>query len=124
MKMVISVPVIPPSFNNSWAGMHWTKRAKLAKLWHWMVAAEVKAKNVQKFTGGMFPVNVHCQVFHKGKRRRDNSNEMLSIKLAEDSLVAAGVIPDDNPDYVGHVGIIPSVYGCNSEYTEINITWD
>jgi hypothetical protein len=97
----IFIPLIPPSLNSVYAGIHWTKRKKLADDMHKLT--HVAAKHLEPFTG---PVELKLRArLGKGKRAYDCSNYALGFKLAEDAIVRAGVLRGDESDKVVRVVI-------------------
>lgn len=100
-SVTIFIPLIPPSLNSVYAGIHWRKRKKLADDMH--RATHAAAQGVEHFTG---PVELRLQArLGKGKRAYDCSNYALGFKMAEDAIVRAGVLRGDESDKVVRVVI-------------------
>jgi len=89
----VLIPWLGPTLNNIWAGVHWSKRKKIADEGH---TACLVARNIPKFTGA---VHLEFQPMTK-TRRLDCTNYAVSIKCIEDALVRMGVIRQDGPDDV------------------------
>lgn len=99
--MRLFVEFLGPSTNTIYSGMHWSKRKKAKDDACAATLAAVRAADIQA---------VQCRVdlvfrprLGKGVRRRDTSNNSMSAKLIEDSLVKAGVLIDDTEQYVRRV---------------------
>ena len=101
--LVLNIPLLCPSLNQWYAGVHWRKRKATADLWHkavWILCVEGAIKPITKF-----PVIISTQTWYKpyrdeNKFKRDASNCFPANKLAEDGLVKAGILPDDTTEYV------------------------
>lgn len=99
------MPIMPPSTNDIYSGIHWSKRKKWADSVHTLV------KNM---TMGVTPFTVPVEivirpVIGKGCKARDTSNYSYALKLIEDGLVASGIIAGDESDKVYDVHILKSV---------------
>lgn len=105
------LPFALPSRNDD-EHAHWATRRRNHRAVYDAVAWHVKAAN---FRAPMCPVAITYTVFCKRKRDAGNINE----KAATDALVAAGVLPDDNLDYVQSVKLA-AVIG-TPERTEVLI---
>ena len=100
----IFVPIMPPSTNSIYAGVHWSKRKREADRVHGYVALLVTEKALKPFTQA-----VHISMrpsLGKGARSRDVSNYSYAYKLIEDALVHAGVILGDESDNVRSMTIL------------------
>ena len=92
------VPLMPPSTNSIYAGVHWAKRKKEADRVHGHVALVASEARIKPFAG---PVHISMTPsLGKGARSRDVSNYSYAYKLIEDALVHAGVIAGDEADKV------------------------
>lgn len=95
--MVIELPFIPASLNELF-GMHyrtranWTRERKEEVAW---LCKQIK-KKVYKF-----PVDVNILIISGNKHKKDAAN--YSCKAEIDGLVLAGILPDDNSDYIRRV---------------------
>jgi len=87
-----------PSINQIYAGMHWGKRKALADEKHWLIKAQILSK-VKSFKPPLFKkAFVSYEIYFKSNIRRDWDN--LFLKLYNDGLVQAGVIPDDDSEHL------------------------
>jgi len=98
VKLVIPIPE-KISLNKIYAGIHYRVRNAQKDDYHFAVMS-VNPPPYQ----GKFPVQVHYHFCLQGKPL-DISNYSYMTKLIEDSLVACGVLPDDNPKYVRSITI-------------------
>lgn len=96
----VEVAGLPPSLNAMYAGMHWSKRNKMAEEWHGLFRAAFLDAGLPKPLSGPVSMNV-TQFF--ARQMRDCDNAVVSAKLCGDSLVAHGYLPDDSPKWVTHV---------------------
>jgi len=83
------------STNKNYAGQHWSKRHKKAKEIQelvWGLCKEQSLKPVKNY-----PVDIVVTAYYKSKVLRDSGN--VDTKLI-DGLVLAGVIEDDNVNFV------------------------
>lgn len=86
------------STNAIYSGLHWSKRKKLADLYHWSLA-QFKNQAVKEY-----PVDINYIFTFKGKPL-DTTNCTYMAKMLEDGLVKNGVIGNDSPEYVAFTGI-------------------
>jgi len=108
----ISIPLVAPTLNDWYGGRHWRHRNIVARTWHKAVWVEVKNNRIGPIGKKHFPVMITTRTtFPLRARKRDTSNCFSANKLAEDALVAAKVLPDDTPKYVGVHIVLPSIYG-------------
>jgi hypothetical protein len=86
------------STNKIYAGQHWTKRKKLADLYHnsLLPFRKLKAKD--------YPVNINY-IFTFKSKPLDTTNCSYMVKLIEDGLVKNEILIDDSPEYVSFTGI-------------------
>lgn len=83
---------------------------------HWRVAAQFTADWREAFrlmANGCAPLawcNITVQYIHGTNRKMDVGAEALAVKAAIDGIVAAGVLPDDNPAYVRSARYLAPVY--------------
>jgi hypothetical protein len=99
VKFTIEIPE-KISLNQIYAGVHWRKRQEWAEDMHWAVVAA----NLPPY-GGPFPIDCRYRFKFHGKQL-DSSNASFLMKLVEDGLVHAGVLPDDNRQYVRWVSVL------------------
>lgn len=109
------------SWNNYYAGAHWTKRRKEAERVHWLVRSAIVDYVTQyapppqiKFTE---PVEIAVIARYKTKPV-DVDNVM--VKLYIDGLRAAGVIADDDPAHVWALHVFSEKYTRNEVVIKIN----
>ena len=96
--ITLFIPIMPPSTNSIYAGVHWTKRKREADRVHQYVAHVASEMGLKPFSRA-----VHISMtpsLGKGARARDCSNYSHAAKLIEDGLVGAGVIQGDEADKV------------------------
>jgi len=87
------------------AAMDWRKRKTMAQFYHDYFLKFIKEQAVPiKFTErmvGEYGLSISCDIYEvKQFPIPDVSNMWLLEKFFEDALVLAGIIPDDNPNYV------------------------
>lgn len=100
---VINIPIPEKvTANKIYSGMHWTKRAKLATLYHNYFLGEKPYK-------GEYPIKITYHFIFKS-RALDTTNCFFMAKLLEDGLVQNKVIPDDH-HWIVHKTIITSRKG-------------
>lgn len=117
MQFILPLPQ-KISSNSVYAGMHWTKRQKLANDFHLAVLTSIKQQKISPCRE--FPVKVKYE-YHLAGRMPDISNLGLMTKLVEDGLVRAGIFPDDSYKYIQEI-IIGGIKIKNPEpYIKIEI---
>jgi hypothetical protein len=99
------------SGNSIYAGMHWSKRKKLADLYHTYMMPY--RKNIVKD----YPVDI-SYIFTFKSKPLDTSNCFLMLKFLEDGMVKNGIITNDSPEYVQST----TVYSQKGERDEVEIT--
>jgi hypothetical protein len=87
------------SLNRIYAGVHFRERSRHKDMYYMAVLASRPEQYV-----GDFPVAVHYHFKVRGSRL-DISNHAYMLKMLEDSLVACGVLPGDEQQYVGRITI-------------------
>jgi len=87
------------SSNKIYSGMHWTKRKKLADLYHYSLL-EFK----DKFEIEEYPVCINFIFYFKG-RLLDVDNCFFMAKLIIDGLRGINLITDDTPKYINEISI-------------------
>ena len=93
----ISIDSLPPSLNQWYSGVHWSKRTKTKEEWSWkFLAATKEAKLPDKIAHIQ---TVHVTQFCKGIVR-DADNAVVAAKLFGDFLKAQGIIEDDGPKFI------------------------
>jgi Holliday junction resolvase RusA-like endonuclease len=115
----IEIPLTAPSLNKWYAGVHWRTRQKTAKQWHETVhilCLENKLKPITEY-----PVILETQSYFKDKRKRDSSNYSTANKLCEDGLVKAGILKDDNGDYVAGNFTYTPILGAKENKTILTV---
>lgn len=88
------------STNRIYAGMHWSKRLKLAELYH----SELMPFRSKKDKSIQYPVDI-TYVFEFKSKPLDTSNCTFMVKLLEDGLRVNGLIEDDSPEFVSSTHI-------------------
>lgn len=81
------------SMNKIYAGFHWSKRKKLADLYHSYMLAFRKEKVVS------YPVDITYEYTFKSKPL-DSLNCALVSKMIEDGMVGCGILKGDDPVHV------------------------
>lgn len=87
------------SLNKIYAGVHFRERQGHKDQYFYAVLSH-KPKPYE----GPFPVHAYYHFKLRGTRL-DTSNHAYMLKMAEDALVAAGILPGDDPKYVGPITI-------------------
>lgn len=114
--ITLSVPLCAVSMNKMYSGLHFSVRARMAKVWHETVGKECLAGKVKPIDKKHFPVCIATRSFFKTKNRmRDTSNCFLPNKLIEDGLVKMSILPDDSQKYVSEHIILAPVYGAEED---------
>jgi hypothetical protein len=90
MKQTIKINKLSPSLNE-WQRMHWGKRSKIKKLWHWLIKEQKPTKH-----GG----SVIITYTRVSTQPMDLDGVGGSFKAIGDALVKEGIIEDDNPAIV------------------------
>lgn len=91
VKMVVRGT--PPSLNKMYAGVHWSKRVKMADEWHLILLHAFRRFKVPK----PLKTPIIMRVTQVSKKIRDCDNAILSAKFCGDALVKYKYIPDDSP---------------------------
>lgn len=102
MIVMISITIPIPqkvSTNDIYAGMHWSKRKKLADLYHRSLIEYRNSPKVQ------YPVEISYVFSFKG-RLLDCDNCSYMAKLLKDGLRHWQIITDDSPQYVSSVTLV------------------
>ena len=100
MYQTIKVNNIPPT-QNELRRMHYRQITAEKKEWERIVGIIVKEQKIQPVDR----VNITYEFHFKDKKRRDPDNYAASAKMLQDGLVKAGVLVDDNFDYVQELRI-------------------
>jgi len=110
------IDFIAPSLTAIYAGVHWSKRKKLADEAH--LATKIAARGHLKHQGA---VHLTFQPMIRG-RCYDVSNYSFSAKLIEDGLVKAGILIDDTNKYVKSITIKEPVKVKKPEVSHMIVT--
>lgn len=86
------------SSNATYSGMHWTKRKKIADLYHQSMLPFRKAIISE------YPVDITYVFTFKGKPL-DSSNTATMAKMLEDGMVKCGILKDDDWKHVSFTGL-------------------
>ena len=106
------VPWVGPSFNIIWAGVHWSKRKKIAtagkqETWEALRSAGIKDTFQHPVNLVFTPV-----IGPKDKgTKRDATNYIVATKVIEDALVTGKILEDDAPEYVYSIKIMAPEIG-------------
>jgi hypothetical protein len=87
------------SLNRIYSGVHFSERSRHKSDYHFAVLA---GKPIPY--DGPFPVHCHYH-FRLHGTPLDISNHAYMQKMVEDGLVGAGILPGDDPKYVGSITI-------------------
>jgi len=110
VKLTIRVPE-KVSLNRIYAGIHFRQRMQHKEDYYYSVLeAEPKP-----WTGD-FPIKCHYHFRLRGSRL-DISNHAYMLKMIEDALVLAEVIPGDEPKYVSQISITAEKVGKDEDET-------
>ena len=101
--MFIKVEYIGPSTNIIYAGVHWSKRKRMADEAH--LLTKIACKGLRSF---IEPVSLIFQPMIRG-RAYDTLNYSFTAKMIEDGIVRSGILKDDTKKYVGAVTILPPI---------------
>lgn len=108
--MRISIPIPEKvSLNKIYAGVHFSQRSE-HKNAYYLAVLSAKPKRYE----GAFPVHCHYHFRLRGTQL-DIVNHSYMVKMGEDALVAAGVLPGDDPKYVGRITITAEKVGKGEE---------
>lgn len=101
MRQTITIDTLPPGLNgsNGLMRMHWAKLTQLKAKWAWLIKAQKPKKHKRPVVVTYTRISTHPM---------DLDNVAGSFKLIGDSLVGAGVLPDDSPDVI----------------TQLNVSWE
>lgn len=99
MQFTIPIPE-KVSLNKIYAGIHFRERASHKDDYHWAVLA---SQDVAVWPGP-WPVAMHYHFRLRGTRL-DISNHAYMLKMVEDGLVSAGMLPGDDPKYVERITV-------------------
>ena len=105
------------SLNKFYAGMHWTKRKKLADTWHMWVRSHLIKAGVKPIKN--YPISVHYTFSFKS-RPQDWLNCGGMVKMIEDAMVGL-ILEDDGPKYIQSGTITVVVDKTKSDYVTIEI---
>lgn len=114
---IIRIPLATNPLNlNRMRSMHWATKGKLTK--QWRLFAGLSAKR--------FPALSHVTVtltwFVTDRRVRDDTNLWGLFKPLADGLVDAGVVPDDNPQYMTSACLVERApEGVKTAYMELRV---
>lgn len=104
MKFTITIPE-KISLNKIYAGVHFRERMIHKEAYYYAVQ-EVKIAAYS----GLYPIHAHYHFKLRGSRL-DIDNHVYMSKMVADSLVAAGVIPGDEQEYIGAMTITAEKIG-------------
>lgn len=98
MRFTIAIPE-KVSLNKIYAGIHFRERMRHKEDYYYAVMEA----QVPRYHGD-FPIACHYHFKLRGTRL-DISNHAYMLKMIEDALVAAAVIPGDDPKYVARITV-------------------
>ena len=114
MTYLLTIPLLPPSLN-AWTSCHWAKRKRIKDEWTHAIWALTNEQRIPP----MERVHLEAVLFFATNRRRDVDNYVVVYKIAQDSLVRIGMIPDDSQD---HVSITPPILEVDSDNPRTELT--
>lgn len=98
IELVLEIPLLkPPSLNAYYAGGHWSKRTKAKGLYS--VDVNTFFDGYDDFTAEMFEIHLTYNA------RYDCDNSIIAIKFLSDSIVAKGIVKDDNKKHFKKLSI-------------------
>jgi len=115
VKFTIPIPE-KVSLNKIYAGIHFRQRQGHKEEYHMAVICAPTTKPWP----GPFPVAMHYHFRLQGSRL-DISNHAYMLKMVEDGLVTAGVLPGDEPKYVADIRITAEKIG-KDEFDTVEVT--
>lgn len=90
-----TIPDVPPSFNE-YVRMHWSRQQKIKREWEKWVWARANEKG-NRCPRPLGEVTIRAVLVFDLSRRRDSDNFTATLaKFAQDGLVVAGVLEDDD----------------------------
>ncbi len=109
-KLSFTVTGHPVTWNLFYAGVHWSRRKRLADRWRWAVLATVREVTDARPVAVVTPARLSVVVHYERGKRFDLDNVWLKPLL--DVLVQEGIIPDDNVDHIReiHLSAIPAAH--------------
>ncbi len=99
VTIVLPLParVLQPNCTIATLGGRFLK-ARATKRYRRLACEAMEAENVESKPWGK--VVLETAFFHVSKRRRDNANATASLKAAQDGIVDAGLISDDDSEHL------------------------
>lgn len=100
MKLIRSFTIRMDLISNNkfYSSPHWRVRQKIAHDAHKLIIGQLKEQKIEKIIDG-FPLSIKYYFYDK-KKDRDLDNLGGTIKVINDSLVEAGILPDDNVKFI------------------------
>ena len=116
MRLSFSIPEKPPSWNQFWAGGHWTKRQAFKEKWRTLTMVALKKYGLTDKGLLQRPVNIIIEA--ASVHPLDTSN--VCIKPIEDTLIGV-LLQDDNPKWVRSMHVT-SLKVRSKKYECVNVT--
>lgn len=88
--------------NEFYGGIHWSKRTKVADMYHQAVFYATRGIVSDKTTSFKYPVSVRYD-FYYDSRLPDVDN--LPVKLINDGLRIAGILKNDDPKHISEIRV-------------------
>lgn len=104
VKFTIAIPE-KVSLNAIYAGVHFSKRMEHKEA-YWCAVLDAKIDRYE----GLYPVHAHYHFKLRGSPL-DIDNHVYMAKMVADSLVAVGIIPGDEQEYIGAITITAEKIG-------------
>jgi len=114
VKFTVPIPE-KVSLNKIYSGVHFRTRSRHKDAYHWAVLATGAPKY-----NGPFPCTVHYH-FRLNGSRLDVSNHAYMVKMVEDGLVSAGVLPEDDQTIVKEIRVTTEYVPKGKGQNEVNI---
>jgi len=96
----LEINALPPSLNQFYAGVHWSKRKDWMAIWHGLWRAALQEAHVPRPLNA--PVTLSVTEYCKS-HLRDCDNAVIAAKGLGDALVQYGYLPDDGPEFISCV---------------------
>lgn len=87
--------------------IHWSKRAEIVKQWRWSAKICALDSRIPKFLW----CEIEAVVTQRRGKLADAGNHLPVVKASIDGLVDAGLVPDDNPEYVKAINELAPLRG-------------
>ncbi len=95
MTTILEFPIVTQGLNgkDGLMRMHWSKKKKIKEQLTWLILAQSRARHP-----GRVRLSYHRN--YKARPMDQFDNLPASMKIWVDSIIAAGLIADDSPDFI------------------------